>query len=80
MKRPSFKTIKQENLKTLSKNTILKYIKGHNSVTNTPKMTANNPNLHLVNIDAFILKYGEILTICSQAIQRKRYSGVNQGP
>ena len=29
---------------------------GHNSVTNLQKMTANNPNLDLVNINFYILK------------------------
>ena len=39
-------------LKILSGNKILTSIKGHNSVTNLPKMTVNNPNLNLVNINA----------------------------
>ena len=37
----------------------------------------NNLNLGLVNINAYI-KFGEILSICSQDIEQK--SGVNQGP
>ena len=42
-------------------------------------MTANNPNLDLVNINAYI-KFSEILSICSQDIERKQYYDVNQGP
>ena len=42
----------------------------------------SNPKLDPVNINAYI-KFGEILTICSQDIERKRNSDVNdvnQGP
>ena len=43
-------------------------------------MTGNNPNLDLVNVNAYI-KLGEILSIFSQDIdQRKQKSDVNQGP
>ena len=42
-------------------------------------MTANKPNLDLVNINAYI-KFGEILSVCSQTIERKRNSDLNQGP
>ena len=35
---------------------------GHNSVT-LQKITSNNPNLDLVNINAYT-KFGEILSIC----------------
>ena len=41
-------------------------------------MTANNPKLDLVNMNAYI-KFGEILSICFQGIEWKRDSGVNQG-
>ena len=41
-------------------------------------MRANNRNLDLVNMNAYI-KFGEILSICSQDIEQKRNSGVNQG-
>ena len=44
-----------------------------------PKMMCNNPNIDIVNINAYI-KFGEILSICSQDIDRKRIFGVNQGP
>ena len=42
-------------------------------------MTCNNPKLDLVNSNAYI-KFGEIMSICSQDIERKRNLGVNQGP
>ena len=66
-------------LNILSANEILTYIKGHNSVTNLRKMTGNNTNLDLVNINAYI-KFGEILSICSKDIEQKRNSDINQGP
>ena len=66
-------------LKTLSRNKILALIKGHNSGANVQKMTCNNHKLDLVNMIAYI-KYGEILSIYSQDIERKRNFGLNQGP
>ena len=42
-------------------------------------MTDNNPNLDLVNIYAYI-KFGDILSVHSQGIERNRTSDVNQGP
>ena len=39
----------------------------------------NNPNLDLVNMNAYI-KFGEIPSICSQDIEWKQNYGVNQGP
>ena len=65
--------------KILSRNEILKSIKGHNSVKILRKMTGNNPKLDLVNDDVHT-KFGQILSICSQDIERKRNSDVNQGP
>ena len=41
-------------------------------------MTGNNPKLDLVNVDAH-KKIGKILSICSQDIDRKQNSDVNQG-
>ena len=41
-------------------------------------MTGINPELDLVNINANI-KIGEILSICSQDIERKQNFGLNQG-
>ena len=52
---------------------------GHNSGTNVRKMTCNNPKLDLVNMNLYI-KHGEILSIVSQDIERKRDFGINQGP
>ena len=66
-------------LKILSGNEILTSIKGHNSVKILQKMTGNNPKLDLVNVDVHT-KFGQILSICSQDIERKRNSDVNQGP
>ena len=67
-------------LKILSGNEILMSIKGHiNSIKNLRKMTGNNPNLDLVNMNAYI-KFCEILSICFQDVEPKRNSEVNQGP
>ena len=65
-------------LKILSRNEILTSIKGHNSVKILRKMTGNNPKLDLVNDDVH-KKFGRILSIRSQDIERKRNSDVNQG-
>ena len=66
-------------LKILSGKEVLKSIKGRNSVKNLRKMTGNNPKLDLVNDDVHT-KFGRILSIRSQDIERKRNSDVNQGP
>ena len=66
-------------LKILSENEILTSIKGCNSVKILRKMTGNNPKLDLVNVDVHT-KFGLILSIRSQDIERKRNSDVNQGP
>ena len=42
-------------------------------------MNCNNPNVDLVNMNAYI-KFGEILSICSEDNERRRNFGVNQGP
>ena len=60
-------------------NEILTSTKGHNSVTNFQKITGSNHNLGLVKYDAYI-KFCEIQSICSQAIERKQNSDINQGP
>ena len=65
-------------LKILSRNDILTSIKGRNSVTNLRKMTVNNPKLYLVNINVYT-KFDQILSICSQDIERKRNSDIYQG-
>ena len=66
-------------LKILSGNEILMSIKGRNSVKILRKMTGNNPKLDLVNVDVHT-KFGRILLIRFQDIERKRNSDVNQGP
>ena len=66
-------------LKILSGNKILKSIKGRNSVKILRKMRGNNPKLDLVKDDVHT-KFGQILSIRSQDIERKRNSDVNQGP
>ena len=66
-------------LKILGGNGILTSIKGHNSVKILRKMTGNNPKLDLVNVDVHT-KFGPILSIRSQDIERKRNSDINQGP
>ena len=65
-------------LKILSRNEILTSMKGHNSVKILRKMMGNNPKLDLVNDDVHT-KFGRILSIRSQDIERKRNSDVNQG-
>ena len=65
--------------KILGGNEILMSIKGRNSVKILRKMTGNNPKLDLVNADVHT-KFGQILSIRSQDIERKRNSDVNQGP
>ena len=54
------------------------YKKGHNSGTIVQKMICNNSKLDLVKLNPYI-KFGEILSICSQVIELKRNVGVNQG-
>ena len=66
-------------LKILSGNKILTSIKGCNSVKILRKMTGNNTKLDLVNDDVHT-KFGRILSIRSQDIERKRNSDTNQGP
>ena len=66
-------------LKILSGNEILTSIKGRNSVKILRKMTGNNPELGLVNVDVHT-KFGQILSIGSQDIERKQNCDVNQGP
>ena len=56
-------------------NKILTSIKGHNSITNAWTMMCKNSNLDLININAYT-KFGEIIYICSQDIERKwNYDG-----
>ena len=43
------------------------------------KKLLHNPNLNLVNI-AVYTKSGEVMSIGSQDVERKRNSDINQGP
>ena len=52
------------------KNEILTSIKVHNSVKILRKMTGNNTKLDIVNVDVHT-KFGQILSIRSQDIERK---------
>ena len=66
-------------LKILSGNEILRSIKGRNSVRNFQNLTVYNPNLDLIIVNVYI-KFGKILSIGSQDIERKQNSYINQGP
>ena len=66
-------------LKILSGNEILMSIKGRKSVKILQIITGNNPKLDHVNVDVHT-KFGQILSIRSQDIERKRNSDINQGP
>ena len=63
-------------LQILSGNEILTSTKGHNSVINLRNLTRNNTNLDLVNINAYA-KFGQIPSMYSQDIERKRNSDIN---
>ena len=62
--------------KLVSINEISTPIKGHNSVENEQKYCSNDPNLHLVNINAYT-KFGWIPQINSQDIKHKQNSDVD---
>ena len=66
-------------LKILSGNEILTSIKGHNSVANLLNFPLYNPNLDSINVNVY-KKFGKILSIGSQDIERKRNYNINQGP
>ena len=66
-------------LKILSGNDILTSIKGCYSAPNLQKMTLYNPNLDIINVNVHT-KFGKILYIGSQDIERKQNSDTNQGP
>ena len=61
----------------LSKNRILKSIKGSNSVANLRKTNIYNSNIDLVNDNVYI-KFGLNLFIRSQDIEQKPNSDINQ--
>ena len=73
------KKIYQLVLKLLSGNEISVQIKGHNAGTNVQKMICNNPELDLVNMNAYI-KFVELLSIGSQDMAQKQNFGINKGP
>ena len=54
-------------------------IKGHNSVANLQNLLLYNPNLDTINVNVYT-KFGKILSIGSQDIERKRNSNINQRP
>ena len=62
----------------MSGNEILTSIKGCNSAANLQKMTLYNPNLDIINCNVYT-KFGLILSIGSQDIERKQNSDINQG-
>ena len=66
-------------LKILSGNKILTSIKGHNSVINLRKLMRYNAHLDLVSVNAYA-KFDQIPSICSQNIEQKQNSNINQGP
>ena len=63
-------------LEILRGNEILPSAKVHNSIKILRKMTGNNLKLDLVNVDVHT-KFGQILSICSQDIERKRNFEIN---
>ena len=63
--------------KISSGNEILTITKGHIWVVNLLKLTRNNPNLDLVNINAYE-KLGQIPSNCSQDIEWKQIFDNNQ--
>ena len=67
----------QTFLKILSGNENLTLIKGPNSVLNLRKIMRTNPNLDLININAY-MKFGQIIFISSQDIERKRICDISQ--
>ena len=66
-------------LKLLSRNEILTSIKGRNSVKMFKKKMCSNAKLDHVEVDVHT-KFGQILSIGSQDIERKRNSDLNKGP
>ena len=66
-------------LEILSKNKFLTSIMGRNSVANLGKTIIYNTNIDHVN-DNVYTKFGLNLSICSQNIEQKPNSDINQGP
>ena len=65
-------------LEILSGNESGTSLKGPNSVINVQKLTRNNPNLDLVNINAYP-KFGQIPSICSIDTEWKQKSWIIKG-
>ena len=65
-------------LKLLSGNEILTSIKGHSSVRNLQKLTCNDPNIDLVNINTYP-NSDQTPSIRSKHIERKQNSDKNHG-
>ena len=65
-------------LKILSKNQILTWIKGRNSVANLRKTTIYNTNVDLVNDNVFT-KFVLILSIRSEDIEKNTNADIKQG-
>ena len=66
-------------LKILRGNEILTSIKGRNSSVNLLNLTLYTPNLDVIYVNVYT-KFGLILSIGSQDIERKRNSNINPGP
>ena len=64
--------------KILSGNEMLTIIKGHNCVVYVPNLMRNNPNLDLLNVNAYA-EFGLIPSIRSQDVERKRNCNDKQG-
>ena len=63
-------------LKILSGNKLRHKSRAITLVQMCKKIMCNNPNVDLVNMNAYI-KFGELMTICSQDIEWKRNLGAN---
>ena len=66
-------------LKILSGNKILTSIKVCSSVANLRNLMLYNPNLYTIHVNVYT-KFGLILSIGSQDIERKQNFEINQGP
>ena len=77
-----FGEILSKFLKILSENEILALINGHNSDINVPKMTGNNLNIDLVNINDIqnLVKFYHFVLKILSPNEIERNSDINQGP
>ena len=74
-----FSNVKRQNPNDIEQKPNSDINKRHNFVTNKQHMEGSYPKLDLVNSNAFT-KFGKILSIPSQEIERKCNSGLNLGP